>query len=126
MPLHQAIAAFAAALLLALVSAGSRPRLKAELGRLRFWLGLAACASLASAVSALAAKTGHAGTGVVIRHGWPKPYWFDFVGEYGERSTGFEPLYFAGNVLAWAAPFLLAWALWRIVRPNAGSAPPET
>ena len=126
MPLHQALTAFIAAVLLAFVAAIFRPRLEAELARLHFWLVLTGCASLASAASALAAKTAHAGTGFVTRHGWPKPYWFDCVGEQGERSTGFEPVYFAGNLLAWAAPLLVGWTLWRIVRPSAGSAPPGT
>lgn len=116
MPLHQAMTAFAAALLLAFVVAIFRPRLEAELGRLRFWLLLMCCASLASAVSALAAETVHAGTGFVTRHGWPKPYWFDFLGENGDRSTSFEPLYFAGNMLAHASVLLLAWSLGRLLR----------
>lgn len=124
MPLHQAVAAFIAAVLLAFVASIFRPRLEADLGRLRFWLALMGCASLASAVSALVAETGHAGTGFITRHGWPKPWWFDFVGEYGERSTGFEPLYFAGNMLAHAAFLVSAWSLWRFIRkprsPGAG------
>jgi hypothetical protein len=127
MPMFQTVAAFLAAALLAfIVAATSLPRLRADLGTVRFWLALAILASLASAVSALIRHTGHAGTGFITRHGWPKPFWFDFVGEYGERSTGFEPLYFAGNSLAWAAPLLLAWTLWRFVPPSGGSAPPGT
>lgn len=117
MPMFQAIAAFLAAALLAyLVAAAFRPGLKADLGNFRFWLSLAACASLTSLVSALARETGHSGTGFVTRHGWPKPYGFDFAGEYGERSTSFEPLYFAGNMLAHGAALLSAWTIWRIVR----------
>ena len=116
MPLHQAIAAFLAAVLLAFVAGISRPRLEAELGRPGFWLALVCCASLASAASALVSETAHAGTGFVTRHGWPKPWWFDFVGEHGDRSTSFEPLYFAGNMLAWAAALLPAWSLWRLLR----------
>jgi membrane associated rhomboid family serine protease len=115
MPLHQAITAFGAALLLAFVVAIFRPRLEAELGRLRFWLVLMGCAGLASAASWLVAETGHAGTGFVTRHGWPKPWWFDFVGEHGDRSTSLEPLYFAGNMLAHASVLLLAWSLWRLL-----------
>lgn len=124
--MHETIAAFAGALLIALAAAAFRPGLKAELRRLGFWTALIGGASLAGAVSALVWERGHAGTGFVIRRGWPKPYWFDFAGEYGERSTALEPHYFAGNVLAWAAAFLLAWASWRIVRPSAASAPPGT
>lgn len=116
MPLHQAIEAFLAALLLAFAAAVFRPRLEAELGRPRFWLILICSASLAGAASALVARTGHAGTGFVTRHGWPKPYWFDFVGEHGERSASFEPLYFAGNMLAYAAILLTARVLWRLLR----------
>jgi hypothetical protein len=115
MPLHQAITAFIAALLLALVTAIFRPRLEAELGRPSFWLALICCASLASAVSALVAETGHAGTGFVTRHGWPKPWWFDFAGENGERSTSFERLYFVGNMLACASALLPAWSSWRLL-----------
>jgi hypothetical protein len=128
MPLHETVAAFAAAALLALVSARFEPRLKGDLRRPGFWAALIALASLPCAASALVAETGHAGTGFVTRHGWPKPYWFDFTGELGERTTQFEPLYFAGNMLVHAAVLLAAWSAWRVVRraAAAGSARPET
>jgi hypothetical protein len=126
MPLHHAITSFLAAVLFALAAAIFRPGLEADLGRLRFWSILLSCASAASGASALVAGTGHAGTGFVTRHGWPKPYWFEYLGETGERSTGFEPLYFAGNVLAWAAALLLCRTSWRILRPTFSSAPPGT
>jgi hypothetical protein len=127
MPMFQTVAAFLAAALLAfLVAAALRPEFRAKLLAIRFWLALAGLASLASAVSALVEETGHAGTGFVTRRGWPKPYWFDFAGEHGERSTSFDPLYFAGNALGWGAALLLAWTAWRVVRAGASSAQPET
>jgi hypothetical protein len=116
MPMHQTIAAFAVAALMALLGALFVPRLKADFGRRRFWLGLIASASFLSAVSAWVAKADHAGTGFVTRHGWPKPFWFRFVSEYGERESSFEALYFAGNALTYAAMLLLAWTAWRFVR----------
>src|SRR5688500_579350 len=113
MPLHQTIAAFTAALLPALLAAAFVPKLKGELRRWAFWpiLFLLACAG--SAASALAAETGHAGSGFVSRHGWPKPFLFDNLRETGERFTSVEPLYFAGNALAHTAVLLLAWPAWR-------------
>ena len=111
--MHQTLAAFAAAALLALLAAAFAPRLKSDLRRSSFWSAIAVSASLASAASAAVAETGHAGTGFVTRHGWPKPFCFESAGEYGERSTSFEPLYFAGNALAYAAILLLAWTAWR-------------
>jgi hypothetical protein len=121
MPLHQTIAAFTAAALLALLAAAFVPRLKRELRRPAFWLILTILAGLASATSALVAETGHAGTGFVTRHGWPKPFLFDNLRETGERFTSVEPLYFAGNALVHAAILLLAWTAWRIVRTAAAA-----
>src|SRR5688500_11107935 len=114
MPLHQTIAAFTAALLLALLAAAFVPKLKGELRRPAFWPILFLLACVPSAASALVAETGHAGTGFVTRHGWPKPFLFDNLRETGERFTNFEPLYFAGNALVYAAVLLLAWTAWRI------------
>ena len=113
MPMHETIAAFGAALLLALLASAFRPRLRADLRRPAFWLGLFGSASLPRAASALVARTGHAGTGFVTRRGWPKPFRFETIGEYGERSAAFEPLYFAGNMVVYSAALLLAWVLWR-------------
>ncbi|HLL30221.1 MAG TPA: hypothetical protein VK403_04415 [Allosphingosinicella sp.] len=126
--MHQTIALFAGAALLALLAAALVPRLKRELRRPAFWLALTALACVSSAASALVAETGHAGTGFVTRHGWPKPFRFEFVIEPGQPAAAFEPLYFAGNSLAHAAALLLAWRLWRIVRAaaGAGSARPGT
>jgi hypothetical protein len=128
MPMHQAIAAFAGAALLALLAAAFVPRLKRDLLRLPFWSALAAASAGLSAGSALVASTGHAGTGFVTRQGWPKPFRFEFVGELGERSSGFEPIYFAGNMLVYAAVLLTASTAWRILRTAAaaGSAPRGT
>ncbi|HYG49215.1 MAG TPA: hypothetical protein VD846_14885 [Allosphingosinicella sp.] len=133
MPLHHTIGLIAAAALLALVAAAFVPRLRRDLRRPAFWAGLIAIACLPSAASALVARTGHAGTGFVTRHGWPKPFWFDHLRETGERFASFEPLYFAGNVLVYAAILLVAWTLWRILPSlkgrgvsSAGSARPGT
>lgn len=116
MPMHQTIAAFAASALIAFLVAAFVPRLKGELRRPDSWLALIALAAAASAASALVAETGHAGTGFVTRHGWPKPFWFDTVRETGERFASFEPLYFAGNMLVYAAVLLVAWTVWRLFR----------
>lgn len=128
MPLHQTIGVFAAAALLTLLTAAFVPRLNGDLRRPAFWPALIALACVPSAASALFAETGHAGTGFVTRHGWPKPFRFHFVSELGERETDFEPLYFAGNALVYAAILLLAWTAWRLVRAAAagGSARPGT
>jgi hypothetical protein len=128
MPMYQTIAAFTAAALLALLAAAFVPRLKRDLTRLPFWPALAAASAGLSAASAVIAETGHAGTGFVTRQGWPKPFRFEFAGEHGARSTGFEPIYFAGNMLVYAAVLLTAWTAWRILRTAAaaGSAPRGT
>lgn len=113
--MHETLAAFALALVSALAAAGLVPRLGRDLRRPLFWTVLLAAAALAGAASALVAETGHAGTGFVTRHGWPKPFLFEFVAETGERKRGFEALYFAGNALAWSAALLAAWTVARLV-----------
>ncbi|HEX9946648.1 MAG TPA: hypothetical protein VGA98_03830 [Allosphingosinicella sp.] len=119
--MHQTIAAFAGAALLALLAAAFVPRLKSDLGRVRFWLALAAASAALGAGSAFFAETGHAGTGFVTRQGWPKPFRFEFASELGERSSGFEPIYFAGNMLVYAAVLLLAWTALQMVRTAAAA-----
>ena len=107
MPLHQCIALFLVSLVLAALAAVRMPRVGVRLRRPVVWAGLALAASAASALSGLAAKTGHAGTGFVTRHGWPKPYLFRFAAEDGARTVDVHALYFAGNALAYAAALLV-------------------
>jgi hypothetical protein len=106
MPLHQCIALLFVSMGFAALAALRMPRVRARLKRPLVWAGLVIVASAMSALSGLAASTGHAGTGFVTRHGWPKPYLFRFVSEHGAQTVGFELLYFAGNAMAYAAGLL--------------------
>ncbi|MFC3077864.1 hypothetical protein ACFODL_07175 [Phenylobacterium terrae] len=82
------------------------PTLRQRLRRPAIWAGLILAAAIMSGLSGLASTTGHAGTGFVTRHGWPKPYLFRQVLEDGAHNTAFDPLYFAGNAMAHAAVLL--------------------
>jgi hypothetical protein len=106
MPLHECIALLLTSLAFASLAALRIASLRARLQRPVVWAGMVVAASAMSALSGLAARTGHAGTGFVTRHGWPKPYLFRFVAEDGAQTVGFEWLYFAGNAMAYAAGLL--------------------
>lgn len=116
MTLFETIAAFAVAAILAALISTFKPRLLADLRSFRFWAALMAFAALISAVSTLVGKTRHAGTGFTTSDGWPKPFYFSFLGEDGLRTSDFEPLYFFGNSLFYSAILLIVWSAWRLMR----------
>jgi hypothetical protein len=114
--MHQTILLFMLALTVAGIAARLRPRLRAYLLRPRFWLTLASAAGAASAVSKLASASRGSGTGTTTSYGWPKPFYFRYLSETGERTEGLNLIYFAGNAFALASALLIAWTLWRLVR----------
>jgi hypothetical protein len=114
--MHEAIAVFVVAVTLAGVGARFAARLRSDLLQLRFWRALAAAAGLTSAASLLVSATRAAGTGVTTSYGWPKPFYFRFLSETGDRGDGVSFIYFVGNSLAIGGALLIAWAGWRIIR----------
>jgi hypothetical protein len=113
MPMYQALAAFAAALFVSMVAAIFARQLRAHVMRPIFWLALFAAAAAMSGASALVQRTRHAGTGLTTSYGWPKPFYFTYLSEAGERSSGWELIYFAGNSLFFAGALLIGWTAWR-------------
>jgi hypothetical protein len=103
-----ALAAFAAAAIVL-------KRLRSDVASSAFWGLLFAAAAGLSAASALVSHMRRAGTGFTTSYGWPKPFYFRYLSETGERSDGFHAVYFGGNSLAWAAPLLIGWIVWRAV-----------
>ncbi len=116
MLMYQALAIFAAAVLFASISAAIVKRLKTDLLRPMFWLLLIAAAVLLCAASALVERTRHAGTGLTTSYGWPKPFYFRYLSETGERSDGWEFIYLAGNCLVFVGGLLMLWTIWRLAR----------
>jgi hypothetical protein len=114
--MHQAVLAFILALTLTGLGACFRARVKSDLLRLRFWLALGAAAGAGSAASILVSGVRRAGTGITTSYGWPKPFYFRYLSEIGERSDGYSLIYFVGNSLALAGALLIAWTAWRFVR----------
>jgi hypothetical protein len=117
--MHQATLVFLLALVLAGLSAGISARVRSGLLRPGFWLALAVAAGASSAVSLLASASRRAGTGITTSYGWPKPFYFRYVSEVGERSDGYSLIYFVGNSFALAGGLLIAWIAWRLIRRQA-------
>ena len=116
MPMYQTIAIFILSLLLTgLVAAFVQP-LRDSLMRSSAWLTLLAVAGAASAASASIVSTRRAGTGFTTSFGWPKPFYFRYLSETGERSDGWNLAYLAGNSLVFAGALLVLWSLWQISR----------
>jgi hypothetical protein len=116
MPMYQTIGIFILSLLLtAIVAAFVQPLLK-SLMRWGAWLALIAAAGAASATSLIVASTRRAGTGITTSFGWPKPFYFRYLSETGERSDGWNLVYFTGNTLVFAGALLVLWAGWQISR----------
>jgi hypothetical protein len=105
-----------AALLVALLVSTRVAQLRADLARPRFWVILAASGSLPSLASLFYGKTGHAGTGLVTRYGWPKPFYFITYPEFGAAIEGWSFIYFIGNTSLYGAALLLGWAAWRALQ----------
>jgi hypothetical protein len=87
-PMYQALAIFALAVLFAGVSATVVKRLQTDLILPLFWLPLLAGAIALSAASALVEKTRRAGTGLTTSSGGPKSFYFRYISETGARSDG--------------------------------------
>ncbi len=108
MPLHLillfSIASAAVILLLLLLIAG----LRRALLRPPIVLLVTVSALILSGLSWVISQEGAAGTGTRTRYGYPKPYYFTWQSsEHPVRYAGFNPLYFAGNTLAYAV--CLSW-----------------
>jgi hypothetical protein len=112
-PIHLALLVFVLAMGVTVVAAARMGRLRGDVRRARFWLLLSTLAATISAASALVSSTRHAGTGFTTSYGWPKPYYFRYLSETGDQSSGFVLLYFAGNTLAVAGALLILWILCR-------------
>jgi hypothetical protein len=116
MPMYQALTIFLAAVVISAVGAAFIESLKSDLLRPNFWLVLLPLAALTSAISILVASTRHAGTGFTTSYGWPKPFYFRYLTEAGEQSSGWQSTYFLGNSLVFAGGLLILWTLWRLIR----------
>lgn len=116
MPMHQVLMMFVAAVLLAAGSGQLVNRLRSDLLRPTSWLLLFAVAGSLSAASGVIEKTRHTGTGFTTAHGWPKPFYFQYLSETGAQSHGWSLLYFVGNSLAFAGGLLMLWTIWRVAR----------
>ena len=116
MPMYQAIAIFLVSLTLAACAASLVTTLRLELAKPVIWVRIFAAAVIGSAASTGIAATRHAGTGFTTSHGWPKPFYFRYLSETGERSDGWDLLYFTGNSLVFAGALLVLWSLWQISR----------
>lgn len=115
MPMHVAILVFVLALTSAGLAACVSASVRSDLLRGRFWLALAVAAGASSAVSALVSASRRAGTGITTSHGWPKPFYFQYLSEFGERSDGWSLIYFVGNALALAGALLIVRTAWRLI-----------
>lgn len=113
MPLHQTIALF----LIALIVAGFSRAVRTDFKRPRFWLVLIAASTAMSAASAAVARTRHSGTGFTTSYGWPKPFYFHYLSEGGELTRGWDAIYFAGNAMVFASALLIVWTVVRRNRP---------
>ena len=116
MPMYQAITFFLLALAIAGAAAALVPRLRPGLAKPIPWLVMLALGAAASAASALVSATRHSGTGFTTSHGWPKPFYFRYLGETGSQSDGLSVLYFLGNTLVFTAALLVLWTIWRLAR----------
>lgn len=116
MPTYQALILFATAAAFSGACTGWSSRLKADWVRTRFWGRLLAASAVLSLLSALVLQTRHAGTGLTTEHGWPKPFYFQYLSETGAWSHGSSIIYFIGNMLVFAAALLSLWTIWRLVR----------
>jgi hypothetical protein len=116
MPMYQTIGIFTLSLLLTAFVATFVQPLRRSLTRPGAWLALIGVAGTASAASAYVAGTRRAGTGFTTSFGWPKPFYFRYLSETGERSDGWDLLYFTGNSLVFAGALLLLWSVWQISR----------
>jgi hypothetical protein len=102
-----------AALVVALAASTRVAQLRTDLFRPRFWVILAAAGSLLSLASLFYGETGHAGTGLVTRYGWPKPFYFITYPEFGAALEGWSFIYFIGNTSLYGALLLIGWTAWR-------------
>ena len=116
MPMFEALLLFALMRVMASAVALRSERVRADFRSPRLLATLLVAAVLLSAFSALVGERGHAGTGFIVRHGWPKPFYFRVTSETGEQSQAFELLYFVGNTLVYLGAALLAWSLYRLLR----------
>jgi hypothetical protein len=116
MPMYQTIAIFILSLLLTGVIAAFVQPLRESLMRSGAWLTLLAVAGATSAASAFVASTRRAGTGFTTSHGWPKPFYFRYLSETGERSDGWDLVYFTGNLLVFFGALLVLWSIWQLSR----------
>jgi hypothetical protein len=116
MPMYQTIGIFTLSLLLTAFAAALVQPLRRSLTRPATWLALIGVAGAASAASAFVAGTRRAGTGFTTSFGWPKPFYFRYLSETGERSDGWDPLYFTGNSLVFAGALMVLWSVWQLGR----------
>lgn len=116
MPTYQIMPLVLAALLVTLTAGSFLASLRLDLARLLFWALLGTTAALLSLVSLLHGKSGHAGTGSIVRYGWPKPFYFITHPEIGGAIQGWSFIYFIGNASVYGAVLLLAWTAWRAIR----------
>jgi hypothetical protein len=115
MPLFELLMISAGVALAAFCVASIIPAARALLVRKLFWALLSAGSLLLSLASAFATTRRHSGTGDMISRGWPKPYYFDWRSwESEERVTGHNLLYFAGDLLFYAALLLALVTLWKV------------
>lgn len=116
MPMHQAIAIFCVSLLFAGLAALFAKRTRTALSKPLNLILIASLGAASSGVSALVATTRHAGTGFTTSHGWPKPFYFRYLSETGERSEGWSALYFIGNAMVFTACVSILWTAWSLSR----------
>jgi hypothetical protein len=120
MPMYQIMPIILAALLVALIVAKRVASLRVDLASLNFWGRVGASASLFSFISLIYGKTTHAGTGLITRYGWPKPFYFINYPEFGAPFGGWGFIYFVGNSAFYGAVLLLLWTAWRSMRRQTG------
>ncbi len=116
MPMYQILPVVLAALLVTFIASMRLAKLSADLNRPLFWARLALSASVLSLGSLLQREAGYAGTGQIIRYGWPKPFYFITYPEVGAPVEGWELIYFLGNASIYGAVALLACTGWRWLR----------
>jgi hypothetical protein len=121
MPLFTLLMIAAGVGLAAFSGAMMMPATRAVLARKLFWLLLGLAAALLSFGSAFVTTQRDSGTGDLKSHGWPKPYYFQWRGwEGGDRISGYNFLYFASNMLLYAAILLALVLLWQCAAAVAG------
>jgi len=116
MPMYQALAIFLGVVLFSAVCAAFVERLRTDLFGPMFWGLLLATSAVISFASAWREKTRHSGTGLTTEYGWPKPFHFRYASEAGALNYDWEPIYFVGNSLIFAAGLLVLWTLSRLIR----------